>query len=93
MPVGLVAHNFGTDPKMLYCTHMDNKATAMTFQDALTQLEAFVTDTRCDLDMAYDWVCEMLDIDGFVENEAVWNDFYNTWESADNRNTIQHNFA
>ena len=64
-----------------------------TWDDIMGQMIAFVDDTNADVDMAYDWVCEMLDIDGFVENEAVWNDFYNTWESADNRNTIQHNFG
>ena len=28
------------------------------------------------------WVCEMLDIDGFVENEKAWNSFYDCWDSA-----------
>ena len=64
-----------------------------TWDDIMGQMVAFVNDTNADVDMAYDWVCEMLDIDGFVENEVVWNDFYDTWESADNRNTIQHNFG
>ena len=79
---------------------MDIKANDMTpseqqarWDDIMGQMIAFVNDTNADVDMAYDWVCEMLDIDGFVENEKVWNDFYNTWESADNRNCTQYNFA
>jgi len=46
------------------------------------EMYAFVSDTNADVDMAYDWVCEMLDIDGFVDNNRAWNSFYETWESA-----------
>ena len=63
---------------------MDNKATAMTFQEAITQLEAFVTDTRCDLDMAYDWVCEMTNIYNICDDDSLWNQFYDAYyEAAD----------
>ena len=84
MTVGLVAQHFGTAPKMLYCTHMDSKATAMTFQEALTQLEAFVTDARPDLDMAYDWVAEQSGITTFVHQNKAWDMFYDAWEVAAN---------
>mgnify|MGYP004015963897 CR=1 FL=1 len=57
------------------------------------QMLSFVNDTNADVDMAYDFVCEQLEIDGFVENEKAWDDFYMTWESADNRNCTQYNFA
>ena len=52
------------------------------------QMLSFVNDTHADVDMAYDWVCEMLDIDSFVDNEIAWNSFYNCWESCDNRNDL-----
>ena len=39
-------------------------------------------------DMAYDWVCEMLNIDSFVDNKTAWDSFYETWESCDNRNDL-----
>ncbi len=63
-----------------------------TWNDLMGQMCAFVNDTNADIDMAYDWVCEMLDIDSFVDNEAAWNSFYNTWESCDNRNDMQYGF-
>ena len=59
-----------------------------TWDDIMIQMEAFVNDTNADIDMAYDWVCEMLDIDSFVDNNVAWNSFYDTWESCDNRNDI-----
>ena len=57
------------------------------------QMLSFVNDSNADVDMAYDFVCEQLEIDSFVDNEAAWNDFYNTWEAADNRNCTEYNFA
>jgi hypothetical protein len=64
-----------------------------TWDYVMGQMLSFVNDTNADVDMAYDFVCEQLDIDSFVENEAAWNDFYTYWEAADNRNQIQYNFA
>ena len=61
-----------------------------TWDDLMGQMCAFVDDNFADVDMAYDWVCEMLDIDSFVDNEAAWNSFYQTWESCDNRNTMEY---
>ena len=57
------------------------------------QMLSFVNDTNADVDMAYDFVCEQLDIDSFVDNEAAWNDFYTYWEAADNRNCTEYDFA
>ena len=57
------------------------------------QMLSFVNDTNADIDMAYDFVCEQLGIDSFVDNETAWNDFYMTWEAADNHNQMQYNFA
>lgn len=61
-----------------------------TWDDLMGQMIAFVDDTNADVDMAYDWVCEMLEIDSFVDNQGAWDEFYNTWESCDNRNTMEH---
>ena len=52
------------------------------WDDIMGQLPAFVNDTNADVDMAYDWVCEMMEIDSFVDNEIAWDSFYNTYESA-----------
>ena len=68
-----------------------------TWDDIMGQMIAFVNDTNADVDSAYDWVCEMLDIPSFVDNEAAWNCFYDVWESCDNRNDRpffqEYNFA
>ena len=58
------------------------------WNDIMGQMCAFVNDTNADLDMAYDWVCEMLEIDSFVDNEQAWDSFYDTWASCDNRNDL-----
>ena len=50
------------------------------------QMLSFVNDTNAAVDMAYDFVCEQLEIDSCVDNDSAWNDFYDIWESADNRN-------
>ena len=80
---------------------MENKATDMaqpifaispemqaTWDDIMSQMCAFVNDTNADVDMAYDWVCEMLDISSFVDNNTAWDSFYETWESCENRNDL-----
>ena len=59
-----------------------------TWDDVMGQMVAFVNDTNADVDMAYDFVCEQLDISSFVDNEAAWNSFYDAWESCDNRNDL-----
>ena len=59
-----------------------------TWDDVMGQMVAFVNDTNADVDMAYDWVCEMLNISSFVDNKSAWDSFYNTWESCDNRNDL-----
>ena len=53
-----------------------------TWDDIMSQLYSFVADTQADCDGAYDWVCDQLEINSFVDNEGAWNSFYKTWESA-----------
>jgi len=60
------------------------------WDDIMGQMIAFVNDTNADIDMAYDWVCEMMEIDSFVDNQIAWDSFYNTWKSCDNRNCIEY---
>ena len=60
--------------------------TQAKWDDIMGQMCAFVDDTNADVDMAYDWVCEMLDIDSFVVNQTAYDSFYSTWESCENRN-------
>ena len=52
------------------------------WNDVMSQLFAFCNDQNADIDMAYDWVCEMMECDGFVENETAWDSFYDTFTEA-----------
>ena len=61
---------------------MENNATMITFQDALTQLTSFVTDTRADLDSAYDWVCEMTGIYHICDDDGMWGQFFDAYYAA-----------
>ena len=45
-------------------------------------LESFVTDTRADLDMAYDWVCEMTGIYHICDDVAMWDQFFDAYYDA-----------
>ena len=95
-------HDFGTTSKIVYCIRVkETQAMATpifslspemqaTWDDIMGQMVAFVDDTNADIDSAYDWVCEMLEIDSFVDNEGAWNSFYDVWESCDNRNDLQY---
>ena len=52
------------------------------WDDIMGQMISFVSETNADIDMAYDWVCEMMECDGFVENETAWDNFYDTFTEA-----------
>ena len=53
-----------------------------TWDDLMGQLYSFVADTQSDCDSAYDWVCDQLEIESFVDNKETWDSFYETWKSA-----------
>ena len=54
--------------------------TQMTkFQEILLQLPQFIVECNADCEMAYDWVCEMIQ-EEFVSNDDMWSDFYDVWE-------------
>ena len=59
-----------------------------SWDDIMGQMCAFVNDTNADVDTAYDWVCEMLDISSFVDNNTAWDSFYETWASCENRDDL-----
>ena len=63
------------------------------WDDIMGQMCVFVNDTNADVDSAYDWVCEMLEIVSFVDNVTAWDSFYDTWESCDNRNDLSNYVA
>jgi hypothetical protein len=61
-----------------------------TWNDLMGQMCRFVNDTNADVDMAYDWICEMLEIDSFVDHQNAGDSFYKVWQSCDNRNDIEY---
>ena len=62
-----------------------------TWDDIMGQMFNFVEDTHADIDMAYDWVCEMLEIDSFVDNKEAWNDFWNKYQDSADSAGIENN--
>jgi len=52
------------------------------FMSAIQGLYAFTLDNNADCDMAYDYICEQADIHSFVADNAAWDLFYDTWQSA-----------
>ena len=50
------------------------------FLSALEGLQSFVLETGADLDMAYDWVCEMSQ--PFVHDDAAYSCFYDVYAEA-----------
>ena len=81
-------------PNLCKYTVMENKATDMAqpifnihenieaWDDVMGQMIAFVNDTNADIDMAYDWVCEMADISTFVADNMAWDMFYDVYSDA-----------
>ena len=52
------------------------------FQQVIASLYDFVVDNNADADMAYDWVCDQLDISTFVADNYAWDMFYDVWQQA-----------
>ena len=59
-----------------------NTTNQSQWDDVMSQMFSFCCDQNADIDMAYDWVCEMMECDGFVENEKAWDSFYDTFTEA-----------
>ena len=56
------------------------------WNDIIGQMYQFVSETNADIDMAYDWVCEMMNLDSFVGNEKAWDSFYDSFTEATDDN-------
>ena len=50
------------------------------WMDIMDQMDMFVYETNADLDMAYDWVCEMSQ--PFVHDDAAYSFFYDVYAEA-----------
>jgi len=85
---GIVNESSGIQPKMAQTIFTLSPEMQESWDYVMGQMLSFVNDTNADVDMAYDFVCEQLDIDSFVDNKDAWDDFYTYWEAADNRNTM-----
>ena len=59
-----------------------NTTNQSQWDDVMSQMFSFCCDQNADIDMAYDWVCEMMECDGFVENETAWDSFYDSFTEA-----------
>ena len=51
------------------------------FTLALDAMRRFVYEMNPDIDMCYDYVCEVLGIDTFVADKEKWDAFYDAWDS------------
>ena len=58
--VGRVAHKMGTDPKTVYCRHMNK--TLLSSPQTLQDLQDFMFDTMASSEMAVDWFCDRFSV-------------------------------
>ena len=54
----------------------------LSFSDALLQLPAFCEDNTADLDLAYDWFCEMTEMNNICHRQDLWSQFYEAFIDA-----------
>jgi len=52
------------------------------FTDALETMQDFFFEMNPDIDMCYDYVCEIAGIDSFVCNNEAWDMFYDAWKTV-----------
>lgn len=52
------------------------------FQQVIAGLYDFVAETKADCDMAYEWVCDQLDIPTFVADNFAWDMFFDVYSKA-----------
>ena len=50
------------------------------FIDALESMQSFFYEMNPDIDMCYDYVAEVAEVDSFVHNTEAWNLFYDAWD-------------
>ena len=59
-----------------------------SFVSAIEGLSGFFYEMNPDIDMCYDYVCEVADCHSFVCDEKAWNMFYEEWEKVAEENGI-----
>ena len=66
----------------------------LSLSDALLQLPSFVADNAADLDLAYDWVCEITELDNICDDKSLWHQFYQAFiDAAPDYETDWHTVA
>ena len=56
-----------------------------TWDTVMEEMITVINDNNLDIDKAFFWVCETLDIPQFADNKTMWDSFYETWQSCPNR--------
>ena len=58
------------------------------FIDAIQSMQSFALEMNPDIDMCYDYVCEMAGISTFVADGPAWDLFYDMWEVVKEENGL-----
>ena len=95
MTVGVVSTNLAQGTKIVYLKDMENNATNVIsllqdskFIDAIQSMQSFAFEMNPDIDMCYDYVCEMAGISTFVADGPAWDLFYDMWEVVKEENGL-----
>ena len=51
------------------------------FVNAIETMKNFYFEMNPDIDMCYDYICEVAQCSSFVADKAAWDMFYDAWES------------
>ena len=52
------------------------------FVNAIETMKNFYFEMNPDIDMCYDYICEVAECSSFVADKAAWDMFYDAWESV-----------
>ena len=52
------------------------------FVNAIETMKNFYFDMNPDIDMCYDYICEVADCSSFVADKEAWDMFYDAWDST-----------
>ena len=66
----------------LHLVQFQQRTMPLPFSDALLQLPAFCEDNTADLDLAYDWICEITEINNICDDKGLWHQFYEAFTDA-----------
>ena len=59
-----------------------NTSNQSQWDDIMGQMCQFVSESNADIDMAYDWVCEMTGIYHICDDAGMWNQFFDAYYDA-----------